>query len=181
MPDDTGSLDLATTSRSQEEDGLIFPPDDLDPLLDLACFIENRAEPVLLVGLDGEQIRLPREVYRVLRLAVDAMRQGKATLVAPQSLLLTTQEAADLLGVSRPTVVKLLEGGAIPFEQPNRHRRVRLQDVLDYRSRRHAAQRAALDQLTEETSALGLYESSAADYAATLESTRGRRAGKDGE
>lgn len=176
MSDVAGSPDLATTQRSDEEDDLVFPPDDLAPLLDLARFIESRTEPGHLVGVDGEQIRLPREVYRVLRLAVDVMRQGKATLVAPQGLLLTTQEAADLLGVSRPTVVKLLEEGAIPFEQPNRHRRVRLQDVLDYRSRRHAAQRAALDQLTEETSALGLYDSSAADYTAAIESARRRRA-----
>ena len=109
------------------------------------------------------------------------MRQGKATHVAPQNLLLTTQEAADLLGVSRPTLVKLLEDGAIPFDQPNRHRRVRLHDVLDFRTRRHAAQRAALDQLTEETSALGLYEHSAADYTATIESARRRSARKERE
>lgn len=159
-----------------QEDDLVFPPDDLDALVDLARFVESRTEPGLLVGLDGEKIPLPPEVYRVLRRAVEVMRQGNATLVAPQNLLLTTQEAADLLGVSRPTLVKLLEVGAIPFDQPNRHRRVRLQDVLDFRARRHAAQRAALDQLTEETSAHGLYEASAADYTPALKSARRRRA-----
>ncbi len=157
----------------------MFPPDDLGQLLDLARFVQNRTEPGILVGLDGERVPLPPELYRVLRLAIEVMRQGKAMLVAPKSLLLTTQEAADLLGLSRPTLVKLLEDGAIPFDQPNRHRRVRLPDVLDYRARRHAAQRAALDQLTEETSALGLYQSSAADYAPALESARRRRARKE--
>ena len=161
-------------SDRSHEDALVFPPDHLDELLDLARFMESRTEPGLLLGLDGEQIPLPPEVYALLRQAVDVMRQGKATLVAPQSLLLTTQEAADFLGVSRPTLVKLLEDGAIPFEQPNRHRRVRLQDVLDFRARRHAAQRAALDQLTEETSALGLYEHSAADYTEAIKSARRR-------
>lgn len=180
MSDVTGPPSLATADRSREDD-LVFPPDDLDQLLDLARFIEDHTEPGLLIGLDGEQIPLPREVYRVVRQAVEVMRQGKATLVAPQSLLLTTQEAADLLGVSRPTLVKLLEDGAIPFEQPNRHRRVRLQDVLDFRARRRAAQRAALDQLTEETSALGLYEGSAADYTPALKSARRRRARLDNE
>lgn len=97
-------------------------------------------------------------MYRVLRQVVDMMRQGKATLVAPQGMLLTTQEAADFLEVSRPTLVKLLESGAIPFEKPNRHRRVRLQDLLEFQTRRRMERRAALNQLTEEASELGLYE-----------------------
>ncbi len=129
------AADPGTADRGREDD-LVFPPEDLDELLDLARFVENHTEPGLLLGPDGEQVPLPAEVYRVLRQVVDVMRQGKATLVAPQGLLLTTQEAADFLGVSRPTLVKLLEQGAIPFEKPNRHRRVRLQDLLDFRARR---------------------------------------------
>lgn len=159
------------------EDDLVFPPEDLSSMLELARFLESRQEPGgLLVGLDGEQMPLPLEVDCVLRHAVEVMRQGKAVHVAPQNLVLTTQEAADLLDVSRPTLVKLLEDGAIPFDQPNRHRRVRLHDILDYRARRHAAQRAALDELTAETSALGLYEDSAADDTAALEAARRGRA-----
>ncbi|MHB1534153.1 MAG: excisionase family DNA-binding protein, partial [Acidimicrobiales bacterium] len=73
-----------------------------------------------LVGPGGEQAPLPAEVYPVLRQVVDVMRQGQATLVAPKGLLLTTQEAADFLGVSRPTLVKLLEDGVIPFDKPSR-------------------------------------------------------------
>ena len=169
----------ATTHLEREadqgrDDDHVFPPDDLGQLLAVARFIKDHTEPGLLVGSNGEQVPLPREVYRVVRQVVEVMRTGKAALVAPQSLLLTTQEAADLLGVSRPTLVKLLEDGAIPFDQPNRHRRVRLQDVLDYRARRQAAQREALDKLTKETSVLGLYESSAADYTAAIESARSR-------
>jgi excisionase family DNA binding protein len=164
-----------TADRGREVD-LVFPPEDLDQLLDLARFVENHTEPGLLLGSDGEQVPLPAEVYRVLRQVVEVMRQGKATLVAPQGLLLTTQEAADFLGVSRPTLVKLLEDGAIPFEKPNRHRRVRLQDLLDFQAGRRDEQRAALNQLTEEASALGLYEGSPADYAPALKSARRRRA-----
>jgi excisionase family DNA binding protein len=167
--------DPATADRGREDD-LVFPPEDLEQLLDLARFVENHTEPGLLLGPDGEQVPLPAEVYRVLRQVIEVMRQGKATLVAPQGLLLTTQEAADFLGVSRPTLVKLLEDGAIPFEKPNRHRRVRLQDLLDFQARRRDEQRAALNQLTEEASALGLYEGSPADYATALKSARRRRA-----
>ena len=142
------------------DDEVVFPPEDLDQLLDLARFIENHTEPALLLGPDGEQVPLPEEVYRVLRQVIEVMRQGKATLVAPQGMLLTTQEAADFLGVSRPTLVKLLENGCIPFEKANRHRRVRLQDLLDFRARQRERTRAALNELTEEASALGLYEGS---------------------
>lgn len=169
---------LAERSRGDE---LVFPPEDLDQLLDLARFVEHHTEPGLLLGPDGEQVPLPAEVYRVLRHVVEVMRQGKATLVAPQGLLLTTQEAADFLGVSRPTLVKLLEDGAIPFEKPNRHRRVRLQDLLDFQNRRREERRAALNQLTEEASELGLYEGSPADYATALKSARRRRARPDSE
>jgi len=174
MIDALAPTDPVAVDRGREDD-LVFPPEDLDQLLDLARFVENHIEPGLL-GPDGEQVPLPAEVYRVLRQVVDVMRQGKATLVAPQGLLLTTQEAADFLGISRPTLVKILEDGTIPFEKPNRHRRVRLQDLLDFQARRRDEQRAALNQLTEEASALGLYDGSPADYAAALKSARRRRA-----
>ncbi len=165
----------ATVDEGRDED-VVFPPDDLDQLLDLARFFEGHTEPGLLLGPDGEQIPLPAEVYRVLRQVVDVMRQGKATLVAPQGLLLTTQEAADFLGISRPTLVKLLEDGAIAFEKPNRHRRVRLQDLIDFQHRRRTERRAVLDQLTEEAGELGLYDGTRADYAGALRAARRRRA-----
>ncbi len=163
------------------DDDPVFPPKDLDQLLDLALFIENHTEPGLLLGPDGEQVPLPAEVYHVIQQVVEVMRQGKAILVAPQGLLLTTQEAADFLGISRPTLVKLLEHGAIPFEKPNRHRRVRLQDLLDFRARRQEEQRAALNELTEESSRLGLYDGTPADYVAALKSARRRRAHSESE
>lgn len=165
----------AISERGQDEN-LTFPPEDLDHLLDLARFLEGHIEPGLLLGSDGEQVPLPGEVYRVLHQVVDVMRQGKAILVAPQGLLLTTQEAADFLGVSRPTLVKLLEDGAIPFEKPNRHRRVRLQDLLDFRHKRRTDQRAALNQLTADASRLGLYDGSPEQYAEALKSARRGRA-----
>jgi excisionase family DNA binding protein len=171
----TSGARTAAVEQDRDED-VVFPPEDLDQLLDLARFVEGHTEPGLLLGPDGEQVPLPAEVYRVLRQVVDVMRQGKATLVAPQGLLLTTQEAADFLGVSRPTLVKLLEDGAIPFEKPNRHRRVRLQDLIEFQHRRRTKRRDALNQLTEEASELGLYGDTAGDYATALQSARRRPA-----
>jgi excisionase family DNA binding protein len=88
-----------------------------------------------LVGPDGTHVELPAEVFEVLREVVQAMSCGLAVTVAPHHTVLTTSEAAQLLGVSRPTLVRLLEAGEIPYEQPVRHRRVRLADVLAYQAR----------------------------------------------
>lgn len=82
-------------------------------------------------------------------------------MFAPIRTRLTTQEAADLLGVSRPTLVKLLEAKEIPFERPNRHRRLLLSDVLDYRQRRASERRAALDEMVEIGEREGMYEATA--------------------
>lgn len=93
----------------------------------------------------GDRVELPAEVYRVLRQVVEALRQGFAVTVAPLAQTLTTQQAADLLGVSRPTVIKLLDEEKIPFERVGTHRRILLRDLLAYRELRRAEQYAALE------------------------------------
>jgi excisionase family DNA binding protein len=65
--------------------------------------------------------------------------------------MLTTQEAADLLNISRPTLVKLLEEGRIPYDQPGRHRKVSLDAALQYQQQTRARRRAALDELTRDS------------------------------
>ncbi|MFD1046517.1 helix-turn-helix domain-containing protein [Kibdelosporangium lantanae] len=72
--------------------------------------------------------------------------------------MLTTSEAAQVLGVSRPTLVRLLEAGEIPFEQPNRHRRVRLVDLLAYQERAQRARGAGLDEMVRAGEEDGLYD-----------------------
>ena len=121
------------------------------------------------LGADvGERVKLPDEVYRVLRQVVEAMQSGLAVTVAPQSQRLTTQQAADLLGVSRPTVVRLLDEGAIEFERLGTHRSLLLRDVLAYRERRRAEQYAVLDALAIDPDEEG-------DFPAVLESLRATR------
>lgn len=95
----------------------------------------------------GEQVELPHETYRVLRQVVEAMRHNLAVTVVPQTQALTTQQAADLLGVSRPTVVKLLDDGKLDYQRTGTHRRILLQDLLRYREQRRLAQYAALDAM----------------------------------
>jgi excisionase family DNA binding protein len=159
--------------------GVVFPPQDLSTLLDLGRFLELHAEPALLLGPDGEQVPLPEEVYEILISVVQAMREGKVVTVVPRTQRLTTQEAADFLGISRPTLVKLLEEGKIPYDQPGRHRRVLFSDLLAYLDRQQQQRRAALDRITEDASQAGMYEGRIDDYAQALKKARKRAARQD--
>lgn len=105
----------------------------------------------LLVGADqGDEVELPEELHRVLVQVVQSLQAGLAVTVAPQTMRLTTQQAADLLGISRPTLVALVESGAIPFERQSSHRKLLLSDVLEYREKRKAAQYEALGAIYDE-------------------------------
>lgn len=121
----------------------------LAQLLDLlraASTDKNSAHRVVLSGIDsGTQVDIPAEVHQVLRQVVEAMHQGLAVTVVPQTMVLTTQQAADLLGVSRPTLIRLLNTDQVPYDRIGSHRRIQLPDLLEYRDRRRAAQYAALD------------------------------------
>jgi excisionase family DNA binding protein len=124
-----------------------YLPDAGEPLAAIHRFLAEHegAGKCYLTGPEpGDRVELPHEAYRVLRQVVEAMRQNLAVTVVPQAQTLTTQQAADLLGVSRPTVIKLLDESRIPFERTGTHRRVLLRDLLDYRARRREEQYAAL-------------------------------------
>ncbi|WP_268918836.1 excisionase family DNA-binding protein [Actinomyces trachealis] len=87
---------------------------------------------------------------------------------------MATQEATDFLGISRPTLVKLLESGRIPFERPaaGSHRRVRLADVVEYQRQAAQDRSDALAAMTREAVVSGLHEDSPADYATALHRAR---------
>lgn len=155
--DESRRRDMSTSTLERT---VLPPAESLHELV--AMFSRLGAEPATtLSGPNGEHLILPPEVFEVLRDVVEAMADGQAVTIAPVHQRLTTQEAADLLGVSRPTIVKLLETGEIPFEQPGRHRRVRLADVLAYRERSSAERRAALDRMVEIADEADMYERTA--------------------
>lgn len=138
----------------------VLPPEEpLDSLLALLTGAE--ASTTTITRSNGEHLVLPPELFAVLRDVVAAMAKGQAVTIAPVHQRLTTQEAASLLGISRPTLVKLLESGEIPFEQPGRHRRVRLADVLAYRAERSVQVRESLDRMVEIADETGMYEQTA--------------------
>ncbi|MER7081391.1 DNA binding domain-containing protein, excisionase family [Saccharopolyspora kobensis] len=110
----------------------VLPPAKADELLGLLRALDVQGNASALITRDGSRIDLPDELYDVLHDVVYALSRGLAITVAPRHTVLTTGEAAELLGVSRPTLVRLLESGEIPYEQPGRHRRIRLDDLLAY-------------------------------------------------
>ncbi len=109
-----------------------------------------------LVSPDGETLEIPTSIYKVLLQAVAAMSQGNAVSIIPVHHELTTQQAADLLNVSRPHLVKLLDTGDIPFHKTGAHRRVYVEDLTRYRDVRDAERRKALRDLTNKSAEYGL-------------------------
>lgn len=99
---------------------------------------------------------LPATAVRLLTDMLAHLAQGRAVAVLPDDAELTTQQAADLLKVSRPYLVGKLEGGAIPFHKAGTHRRVYLRDLLAYREQSAARGRVLLDELTQEAQGLGM-------------------------
>ena len=80
---------------------------------------------------------VPAEAFRLFIDLLDRLSQGSAVTIAPVDAQLTTQQAAELLNVSRPYLIKLLEAGEIPFKRVGSHRRILLRrDILDWRSQR---------------------------------------------
>lgn len=100
----------------------------------------------LLVGADEhDHEEIPEVVYPVLRQILRDMKAGKAIVVTPHDTMVTTQQAADFLGVSRPTVIKLIERGELRAETPGKRRRlIRFAELVEYREQRREAQYRAL-------------------------------------
>ncbi len=146
----------------------------MEGLLSLSRFLDQHVEPAALLGPDGEQTPLPMEVYEVLVRVVEAMRAQRAVTIAPVEQKLTTQQAADLLGISRPTLVKVIERGELPCERPSgsRHRRIRLSDLLGYQNRLAQQQDDALADLVRGAEEDGLYTLPAGELAAAIRSMR---------
>jgi len=101
-----------------------------------------------LLGSDGERIDLPESALEALRVVIEAMADGRSITLVPDDKELTSQEAADILHVSRPHLIKLLDRGELPFHLVGTHRRIKMEDVLVYRDRRAAERDAALRELT---------------------------------
>lgn len=141
-----GNLTSPTEVESQEARSLADLLENLDP------------QEAALVPPSGKALHLPRPVYELLLQVLRDLAQGKAVSLVTADRELTTQQAADILNVSRPFLIARLERGDIPFHKVGTHRRVPLPALLEYKSRRDQARRSALAQMTQEAQESGLYQ-----------------------
>lgn len=136
--------DIADRAARRMRDYLDGHPDD-----DL---IEALGE----VGTDDALV-IPRATAIMLAQILELLAQGRGVQILPKEVELSTQQAADMLNVSRPYLIGLLESGKIPFRRVGRHRRIRFADLMDYRRRDDLDRRAAADDLADLSEELGLY------------------------
>lgn len=117
----------------------------------LAAFLSTKTETQLIqiTSKDGElhSVELPTSALLLLQDVLAELSLGNAVKVVPVHAELTTQEAADLLNVSRPYVVQLMEAGKLPFHKAGTHRRVRFSDLQAYKTQRDRASREAMEAL----------------------------------
>ena len=111
---------------------------------------------VLDDGEEAETVSVPASALRLFLHLLTEMAQGNAVTLIPTHAELTTQQAADLLNVSRPYVVKLLDEGRIPSRTVGKYRRVRFDDLMAFKRKDDDARAKVLDQLTTEAQELGM-------------------------
>ena len=114
--------------------------------------------PLKLVGPDGSAVALPAAIAHLITAAVRRLAQGQSVRLVAVDKELTTQQAAELLNISRPYLVKLLEQGEIPYTMTGTHRRIRFPDLMQYRARRDRQRAHVLTELTQLSQELGLYD-----------------------
>lgn len=152
------------STRTIEPDTYVAAPDEQEHSRELfEALITNQAhsgaegQPYLVTADNTRHVLTPG-LADLLAQVARTLAEGQAVSVIPRQLLLTTQEAADLLNISRPTLIKRLEAGDLEYEMRGRHRRIRLEEVLDYQQRLRVRRSAALDAMQRTGQADRLYE-----------------------
>jgi excisionase family DNA binding protein len=142
------------------------PPEQQAQVVALSRALEGMAHPrrrrapkCQLVGPKGDSIALPESIFYVLERVVEVLARGDSITVVPVGREVTTQQAAGLLNVSRQYLVRLLDEGRIAFRKTGKHRRLRIEDVLEFKQKRDKDRRAGLRELSQMTQAFGGYDS----------------------
>ncbi|MDR1187953.1 MAG: excisionase family DNA-binding protein [Bifidobacteriaceae bacterium] len=110
-----------------------------------------------IVAPGREPVALPPELRDALVAAAQVLEGGGEVLVTGKDRYVTTQEAAEFLGVSRPTMIRILDLGELRYDRPNKHRRIKLSDLTVYKAER-AKRRAALDELLAMSDEMDQYD-----------------------
>ena len=142
---DPGDVEAEIAGRTARRirDYLDSHPDD-DPL------------EIHVEGDDNEVLVIPRAAAVMLAQVMTILEGGQGVAMVPSDAQLTTQQAADMINVSRPYLIGLLESGQIPYTKVGRHRRIAYADLREYKRHADQASRAAADELSELGQELGL-------------------------
>jgi excisionase family DNA binding protein len=107
----------------------------------------------------NEKIKLPLTALKLLNEILKSMSEGKPISIVPIATEVTTQKAAEILGCSRPHLVKLLEEGIIAYKKVGKHRRVKFEDLINYQKKMKAMQKQHIIDIMNEDEETGLYDS----------------------
>ena len=106
----------------------------------------------------GKRIRIPFSVLKLLVQILKEISQGNPVTVVPEATEITTQAASEVLGCSRPHVVRLLEEGKIPYSKVGKHRRIRYDDLMSFKKKMKVSQKKKLQDLMKLDEEPGLYD-----------------------
>jgi len=141
------------------------PPEQRSQVVELSRALEGmlhtpkrRRPHCQLVGPKGDPIPLPESVFYVLERVAEVMARGDSITVVPVGKEVTTQQAADILNVSRQYLVRLLDQDRIPYRKTGKHRRLRIEDVLSFKETRDKDRRAGLRELSRLSQESGGYD-----------------------
>ncbi len=118
---------------------------------------DNQAQ-LRLANLSETEIILPASLVRMVYTALQEMAKGHSVALLPIEKELTTHQAAKLMRVSRPSLIKLLDEGKLPYRKVGAHRRVRYEDVQKYLENERTRRLKVMEELIEETERLNLYK-----------------------
>ncbi|WP_299213442.1 excisionase family DNA-binding protein [uncultured Aquimarina sp.] len=127
----------------------------------LAAVLEElkSENPEIEIEETREKIKIPLHALKLLAKVLKGLSQGKPVSIVPMATEMTTQAAAEFLGCSRPHLVKLLEEGQINFTKVGKHRRVKFEDIVNYKRKIKAKQKGLLREIMKSDEELGLYDS----------------------
>ena len=115
--------------------------------------------PEIEIEETSEKIRIPLNALKLLAKILEETSKGRLVSIVPIATEMTTQAAAELLGCSRPHLIKLLESGEIQFTKVGKHRRIRYEDIIKYKKELKARQKKLLIDMMKSDEELGLYDS----------------------
>jgi len=149
------NLEELKKPTKQEQKTAMESYDALSAMLDQL----DTANPEIEITETEQKIKIPLRALKLLATILKATSQGKPISIVPIATELTTQAAAELLGCSRPHLVKLLESGEIAFTKVGKHRRVKFEDVMEYKARKRKEREEHLMEMMRADEESGLYDS----------------------